>query len=220
MKQKNPMKGLLIFSLYAASGNVALLFLICLIFGGVFLATGWMFFFNMLVIYSMTVFPMLVIMSMGQNDKWERFQLTMPIGRSTLLRMQYTSVILATIVPTILVTAVTGLGVLLQGAVLEEAVGAGFGAAMINIVPALAMPFFIAGSSLPLASSKLGRGRESLVLNVSFFAAIGLMMFAPQIADRFALSFGQLAVWIVAVSMFLFIVSYPITRMFYAKIDF
>ena len=210
------MKGLLIFSFYAASGNVALLFLICLIFGGVFLVTGWVFLYNMLVIYSLALFPMLVIMSMGQNDKWERFQLTMPIGRGTLLQMQYISVILATIVPTLLVTAVTGLGVLLQGAVF----GAGFGAAMIHTVPALAMPFFIAGSSLPLASSKLGRGRESLVLNVSFFAAIGLMMFAPQIADRFALSFGQLAVWIVAVSMFLFIVSYPITRMFYAKIDF
>jgi len=216
MKTKTPMKGLLIFSFYAAKGNVALLFLVCIVFGGVFLATGWMFLFNMLVIYSMALFPMLVIMSMGQNANWERFQLTMPIGRSTLLRMQYLSVILATIVPTLLVTAVTALGVLFQEAMFDG----GFGAAMIAIVPSLAMPFFIAGTSLPLAVSKIGRGREGMVLNVCFFAAIGLMMFAPQLAERFTLSLEQLAVWVVAISMFLFIAAYPITRRFYAKVDF
>ena len=216
MKRKYPMKGLLIFSFYAASGNVALLFLVCLLFGGIFLVTAWEFLFSMLVIYSMALFPMLVIMSMGQNDKWERFQLTMPIGRSTLLRMQYISVVLATIVPTLLVTAVTGLGVLFQGDVL----GAGFVMAMRNIAPTLAMPFFIAGTSLPLAASKIGRGRESLVLNVSFFAAIGIMMFAPQIADRVDLSLGMLGVWIAVVSIGLFIVSYPVTQRFYARLDF
>jgi len=216
MKQTNPMKGLLIFSFHAARGNVALLFLICIILGGVFLATGWLFFFNMLVIYSMALFPMLVIMSMGQNDKWERFQLTMPIGRSTLLGMQYLSVILATILPTLLVLVFTGLGVLLQGGAFDG----GFGAAMLGIAPSFAMPFFIAGTSLPIASSKIGRGRESLVLNVSFFAAIGLMMFAPQIADWFGVTFGVLAFWIAAISVALFVVSYPITRVIYARLDF
>jgi len=216
MKQKNPIKGLLMFSFHAASGNVAILLLVCIIASGVFLATGWEILFMLLVTYSATVFPLYILMSMGQNEKWERFQLSMPIRRSTLLRMQYASMVLFTIVPILLVIAVTALGVLLQRDIFED----GFGAAMLGMVPPFAMPFFIAGTALPLASSKVGRGKEGLVLNISFFTAIGLMMFTPQIADRFALSLGEFGVWVAAISGFLFIVSYPISRWQYARIDF
>jgi len=218
MKAKHPMKGLLLCSFYTASGNTVLLLLALLALGGVFVVTGQVFFFNMSVIYATTVLPMQVIIGMASNDgKWERFQLSMPIRRSDLIRVHYISLVLSgTVVPLVLITALTGVGVVLHESTFDQ----GFASAMINSVPAFGMPFLISGLCFPLASSKLGKGREGAILSICFFIAIGIMMIVPQMGDWFNLSFHMVAILIAGISALIFIVSYPITRKMYSKMDF
>ena len=218
MNTKHPMRGLLLCSFYTASGSTILLLLALLALAGAFVVTGTVFFFNMSVIYATTVLPLQVITGMASNEgKWERFQLSMPIKRSDLIRVHYISLVLSgAVVPLVLISALTAVGVVLYGDIFDQ----GFAAAMITSVPAFGMPFLISGLCFPLACSKLGKGREGGILSICFFFAIGIMMLVPQMGDWFNLSFNMLAVLIAAVSVSIFLVSYPITRMMYNKMDF
>jgi len=218
MKPKHPIKGLLFCSFYTASGSLTLLLLALLVLSGAFVVTGAAFFFNISVIYATTVLPMQMIIGMASNDgKWERFQLSMPIRRSDLIRVHYISLVLVgTIVPLVFITALTGVGVVLHESIFDQ----GFASAMIGSVPAFGMPFLVSGLCFPLASSKLGKGREGAILSICFFFAIGIMMIVPQMQYWFNLSFNMIAILIAAISVLIFLVSYPITRAMYQKMDF
>jgi len=218
MKTKNPMRGLLTFSFYAASGNASLVLLVGLVLAVAFLVIGHAFFLNMLALAALVIFPMMVMASMGdKSGKWERFQLTLPIRRRNLLAVQYITVLLTAILGVILVVATIGVGYVLGESVLLDD---GVDALIMGIVPILGMPFFMAGMFFLLASSKIGRGREAGLVSVCQFAAIGIILLAPWAGDRFGISFQTLAIGILAVSALVFIVSYFITRVLYAKMDF
>jgi len=154
---------------------------------------------------------------MGDKDgKWERFQLTMPITRSDLLRMQYLGMTIAVIISVALVVVTIGAGVFLQGEIFEDS----FMTGIFMTLPSIALPFLMSGISLPLASSKIGRGREGGVLTLCQFAAIGIMLTTPWLVERFGVSLNVFGVLLVAASVLIFIISYFITRVMYARMDF
>jgi len=216
MKRKQ-MKGLLIFCFHAASGNVSLLLMGLLALSVIFLATGIAFFLNIFLIYAVTLFPMMVVTSMASNaGKWEQFQLTMPIRRHHLIQMQYTGLLFAIFVSAVFVIGITGLGVILREVVFEE----GFVSALIGFIPSMSVPFLMMGVLFPLASSKIGKGRESGLMTICMLGAIGLTILLPQMEDWLGMSFNMVAVLFAAVSVCVFIVSYPITRALYGKMDF
>jgi len=216
MKRK-PMKGLLIFCFHAASGNVSLLLLGMLALAVVFSVTGSVFFLNVFLIYAVTIFPMMVITSMASNaGKWEQFQLTMPITRRNLLQMQYLGVLSAIFVSAVFVAGITGLATILHEIVFEE----GFVSAMIGLIPTLSIPFLMVGVLFPLAVSKIGKERQGGLSTLCMLGAIGLVMLLPQVESWSGLSSNAIAILFATVSVFIFIVSYPITRALYARIDF
>jgi len=218
MKTKNPMRGLLTFTIHAASGNASLVLLACLVLAVAFLVIGHAFFLNMFALAALVIFPMMVIASMGdKSGKWERFQLTLPIRRRNLLAVQYITVLFTAILGVILVVVTIGVGYVLGESVLFDD---GIVALIAGMAPTLGMPFFMAGMFFMLASSKIGKGREAGLVSVCQFAAIGIILLAPWVGDRFDLSFHTLAIGILAVSALIFIVSYFITRVLYAKMDF
>ena len=217
MKPKNPMKGLLTFGFHAASGNVSVLLLGLLALSLAFLVTGVVFFLNIFLIYAVTLFPMSVVMSMGDKDgKWERFQLTLPVRRRHLLQMQYLVLLLAILVSAIFVVGIVGLGTILHEAVFEME----FVPAMVNQIPALSLPFLMMGVFFPLGSSKVGRGRESSILTMCMLGSIGILMFMPQIENWLGLSFHIIAAVFAGVSVLVFGISYFITRAMYVNMDF
>jgi len=216
MKTKHPMRGLLTFSFHASLGNASLALLSSIVLLIVFLATGGVFFFNMLVIVSLLMVPMLVISSMGDKDgKWERFQLTMPIKRGDLLGMQYLSVVVSLLIPIALVIGAIGIGPLLHEAPFDSAVSG-----ILATLPALGMPFLMSGLFFPLATTKIGKGKETGLLTTCQFIAIAVILLAPWASERLSISFYMVGALIAAVSALVFLISYFIARVTYAKLDF
>jgi len=218
MKQNHPMRGLLIFSLHAAGGNASFTLLASLALVVIYLITGNLFFSNMLAIIALVTVPMLVMWSLGSKDgQWERFQLTMPISRGGLLGVQYLSVLVSLIIPIVLVIATTGLGIVLGHG---EAHDHDFVTGLLNALLVLAMPFLMCGLCFPIASSKIGKGREASVLTICQFVVIGILLIAPWASERLGVSLHMLGALFLAASVLLFIISYFITRKLYAKMDF
>ena len=214
MKRKNPMKGLLICSFHATSGNTAIVLFVALVLAVIFLIVDNVFFFGMLTLCALIIFPMLVMGALGAGN-WERFQLTMPIRRHDLLVMQYLSMVICAIIGVILVAITIGVSYALGvNSIFDDSI------LIIQTGSALGMPFLMAGVVFPLASSKLGKERAVGILTMSQFVAIGITMLAPWVGERSGLSFQMVALLIVAVSMLMFIVSYFVTRAQYAKLDF
>jgi len=216
MRTKSPMKGLLRYSAYAASGNASITLFAAVALAVVFLATGNQFFFNMLVLCALIIFPMIVIGVMGMGN-WERFQLTMPVRRDTLLTMQYLSIILCAFIGVALVAITAGAGYALGISGLFDD---GMMELTLNTVPALGMPFLMAGVVFPLASTKRGQEMATGILTTSQFITIGVVMLTPWAASRFDVSLQVIGLWVVAMSMVAFVGSYFVTRMLYAKLDF
>lgn len=100
MQAKNPLKGLLVYSLHSAVGSVLYTLLIGLVLGAALLVTGSNLvntFFGLVIIAGPAY---IVIVGMGgkTGGNWERFQLAMPLRRRDLAKSQYLLVFLASIV--------------------------------------------------------------------------------------------------------------------------
>ena len=213
MKKNHPMRGLLVFAFHAASGNASFALLGSIALAAAYLVTGNFIFFSFFLLIAALTFPVLVVASLGSKDgKWERFQLTMPISRNGLLGIQYLSVLVSLIIPVVLVVVMVGLRVFL---------GRGdFVTGLLDALLPLAMPFLMSSLVFPIACTKIGQGKESGVLTTCQFIAIGILLGAPWVSERIGVSLHMMGALFLAASVLLFIISYFITRMFYAKMDF
>jgi len=221
MRTKNPLKGLLMFSFYSASKNLSASLVICFL-----LAAGTLIsnsaglsaaLFGMFLFVTMLNIPMGVIMSMAAKEgKWERFQLTMPARRKDMICMQYLSVALTTICSTCMVVIVIGIATVTHDYMFNY----GFIHALVESIYLFGLPLLMTGMCFPLATSKFGQGREHVILTISMLVSVGIMIAMPQLGFRLDLSMEMLSVLILAVSVTIFVVSYPITKTMYAKTDF
>jgi len=217
MKTKIPMIGLLFFTFHATSRNLSVAYLLSLVVGAIFLVTGNPVLFLLFTFIVMLNVPMSIIMQMGSKDgKWERFQLTMPIRRGGLLGAQYLSILVAVVFSALLLLAVIGISVVIH----EDMFKYGFTGALIEAAYSFGMPLLMTGLVFPLASSKIGQGREASVLSVCMLATMGISVFVPQASNWLGLSTNIITLALGAISVIVFIVSYFITRVLYAKIVF
>jgi len=217
MKTKAPMKGLLAFSFHSASKSISTNLLISLVLAGGFLIVENAVLLAILVLILMLNLPMAIIMTLASKDgKWERYQLTMPIKRSDLLLMQYLSVLFATIVAAALLITVMGISTVLH----DELFDYGFITIIINTAHSFGLPLLMTGVLFPLASSKIGAGREQSLLTVCMIAAMGVNVLVPNLGNMLGMSAEIFPVLIFAISVIIFIVSYYITRAMYAKMNF
>ena len=217
MKTRKPMRGLLTFSFHSASSTASLTLMGCLALMAVFLVTGNLMFFTFLVMAGFLIMPMYVMMSMGDKEgRWERFQLTFPVTRSNLLKMQYLSVALSLIIPTLLVLASIGLGTLLH----PEHPDLGLTIGHLSLLLFLGMPFLMSGLFFILSMTKIGRGKEAGLISVLQMVAIGVVLGTPWLTERFEVSNEVVSVVIFAVAVLVFILSYFITRVLNNKMDY
>ena len=216
----SPLKGLLLYFLYDASGKLAILFFQAIAWGIAFLIFGggsfgpWLqFFFGVNAVMGVS---MVVITGMGNREiDWERFQLSMPVRRRNLASSQYLSVGLAPIIGIPLFVLFTWLSSLFH-----EEVYFTFLTAFVTIAPFLSMPYIMGGLVFPVymlpVAEKLHEGLFPAVILVS--------VVIPQLvvggANRWGWSMVVASVLMLAVSMVIFIVSYFITRRIYEKQDF
>ena len=219
MRTKNPMRGLLTFLFYSASRNMSIVLVICILLAAAFLIFGSAGWFSLFIFIFVLNFPIVLIMSMASREGlWERFQLTMPVSRSDLIRMQYLGVVFPVIFAACVVVVVIGIATVTNDDMFND----GFVNALVESAYYFGLPLLMAGTSFPLASSKLGKDKGEAILTISMLASGGMMMVAPQIGHwlGFDLSMAMVSVSILAVSIVVFVGSYFITKAMYAKSDF
>ena len=217
MKTKNPIRGLLIYSFHAVSGNWAIALAVCLVLTGILLVTGDYAFFILLGMTAILAPPVLIMMNMSGISKWERFQLAMPVTRSNLVSAQYLEIILSSLIGIPFVVVIAGIA-----AVLHEGIFYDF-----TVVDAIIVfstfwiwPLFTAGLSFPLVCTKIGEKRETAIIILCVIAVSMFNSFMPWAGYRLGLSANITSSLMVVIPVIVFIVSYFITRRLYAIKDF
>ena len=216
MKTRRPLKGLLLYLWYFAGGKLIILNIQAIAWGIAIL-----FFYNPVVhvlfgLNAIAGATFILIAGMGNKEiEWERFQLSMPVGRRNMASSQYISVWFASLVGIPIFVAFTGLSSLLHDGVYFTLLDL-----FLSIAPFLSIPYILGGLVFPLYSipalDKLYDGMFPVLMLVSILIPQGVVW----AANRQDWSMVAASSLMLAVSMLIFIVSYFVTRKLYEKNDF
>jgi hypothetical protein len=184
-----------------------------LILGLVFLTSEVELLFMMFSIFCMSFLPMQVFGGLGDNEgRWERLQVTMPIKRSDLLKVQYICVLFVAVIGALILTA----GIAASTALLDDWFVNGFASAIGASLHIYGMGFLAIGLMFTLGNF-IPPGVAGLV---GFMTPAVIVGAVSGIEDDFAGSIYMLSAAILAISLFVFIISYFLTKQKYKKLDF
>jgi len=184
-----------------------------LLLGLAFLASEVELLFMMFSIFCMSFLPMQVFGGLGDNEgRWERLQVTMPIKRRDLLKVQYICVLFVAGIGAFILTA----GVGASTALLDEWFVNGFASAIGSSLHIYGMGFLAIGLMFTLGSF-IPPGVAGLI---GFMAPAVIVGAVSGIEDDFGGSIYALSAAILAISLFLFVISYFLTKARYKKLDF
>ena len=217
MKTVNPIKGLVKFYFYAQSGNIRAVMAICFISTALAVITGIQLIYNVSILIAVGGVPYIVIVGMGskQYTKWERFRVSMPIKRGDLASTQYLAIVLASLVGLPIAALVAVLTYTVHG------VGTTIAMSVVNVLPVLAMPLMFAGFVFPLGSTKFGEDKQETVVSICMAATVALsMILMPRLGNFAELIDSAVAIATLVFAIVVFVVSYCIQRIMYAKKDF
>lgn len=217
-KNMSPQKGLLIYLFHSVIGSLLIVLLICFVMATALLITGNPLVYSLLAGIGIIGPPYVVLMGMGGSKypKWERFQISMPIKRSDLVTYQYLSMALASTVGIPFVAIFTAIGYRMH----ERLFDYNLVTALINISAHIAVPLIMLGLLLPLASTKMGEGKEEGLTFVCFLVAFAIPLLISVVGVRLGLTEGIPALISLALSVIIYLVSYVITKGLYSKMDF
>jgi len=217
MRTINPIRGLLIYSFHAVSGNWAIALSVCIVLTGILLVTGDYAFFILLGMGAILAPPILVLINMGSISKWERFQLSMPVTRSNLVSSQYLEILLSSFVGFPFLAVIAAAAHILH-------VGIFYDFTVVDAVEAFSvfwvMPLLTAGFCFPLACTRIGERSETVIVILSIIAASLLPNFVTWVGERLGFYAIAITLLLIAISLIIFVVSYFITRKLYAIRDF
>ncbi|MCL2854164.1 MAG: ABC-2 transporter permease [Defluviitaleaceae bacterium] len=217
MAKTAPIRGLLYFQFQASRGNALPAAFIAIAAAVVSVITGNLFIFNMSLLIAMASLPLLLVTTMAsKNGLWERYQLSMPIKRGDLLAAQYITIAICALFGWVLATIVFAANVVLH----PEAFGDNLFAALTSSAHAFSTPLWFAGLCFPLASSKIGKGRDELISSMCLLFAVGINVIVPMLSERLDFAPYILPLSAFGISAVVFIISYFITRNLYHKMDF
>jgi len=213
---RKPLSGLLLYFLYSAGGKLAISFLQTIAWGIAFLFTGNVWVHMIFGINAIAGAALIVIVGMGNKEvDWERFQLTMPVRRNDMIRSQFMSIALASLVGVPLFVIITGLSVLFH-----ETAYFTLTTVFVSMAPFLATPFILGGLLFPLMCIKSLENKQDGFFSLLFLAAIGIPQLITWGAGRLGWSVEIASLLTLVVSLVIFIVSFFITKKLYAKMDF
>ena len=213
MATNNPMRGLLTLTWFKTKskilGGLAYSIVLGILFLGSEIEMIQLMFFMACMIY----LPLQVLAGMSENEgRWERFQVSLPIRRTYLLKAQYLSVVFAAGLGGIILT----LGIGISTAFNEQWFNYGFASAILSSTHIYGAAFLAIGVCFIL----------SLVVGgfVAWLIA-GLMstlvqVLIPIIAERTGASIYILSASFFVGSVVIFIASYFIMKTVYMKYDF
>jgi len=218
MAMKNPTRGLLMYSFYSLRGNISIGLSLILALGIVLLITGNITVYVFFVVLSIGYLPFLVMMAMTnkKSQKWEKFQISMPVKRKNVVANFYLSISIASIAGLLLCAIILGIGIIIHENVLIFVIEgyAGhpssiFGAALIA-----------AGLFLPIGSTKVGADRGEVFFTICMLVAFFSMLLVSMIGESAGISLAIISLIQIGASAIVFIISYCVSCKIYAKLDF
>ncbi|MCL2388512.1 MAG: ABC-2 transporter permease [Defluviitaleaceae bacterium] len=213
MTTNNPMRGLLTLTWFKTRSKVLGALAYALVLGVIYLASEIEMIQMMFFMACMIYFPLQVLAGMSENEgRWERFQVSLPIKRSYLLKAQYLSVTIAAVFGGIILT----IGIGISTAINEQWFNYGFASAILSSLHLYGTAFLAIGLCFILS------------LFIGNFAAwiIGLLaptlvqVLVPIIAERAGISVYVLSPSVFVGSVVIFVASYFIMKTIYEKVDF
>ena len=211
MNERSQIKGLLIYSFHAASGNLAIILIAFLGMAAGLLITGNGYiylYFGMIAINA----PVYAILStLGKTRAiWERFQIAMPVKRSSIVSLKYLQVILASLIGIPLFTVIAAMTFAMHEGYPDFSIA--------EISPYFSISLLMSAFLLPLACTKIGENRQDSLFLVCFFVAFVIVQ--PLMGTRLGIPRNTAALLVFAISAIAFIISIPITKRLYSRKDF
>jgi len=218
MPRRNPIRGLLVYSFYAAKGNLQISLLVTLAMAVALFITGHTVVYNFFVLAAIGLPPYILMMRMGAKNQpqWEKYQVSMPIKRKNFTAAIYLSVLFALIAGILLCTVLSIFSFILHDYILHHVIKTAFGQ-MAYLVGIVLLMFAII---VPIGSTKFGESRGEIFFTICLAVALGVMLLISWLGNRAGLSQVIISASRVAISAVSFIISYHITNKMYSKIDF
>jgi len=212
MKKRSPMKGLITYSFYAIDKSLISELVLLLVLGILFMVTENIMFYNFFVMSALAAAPYIFLSKSGDSSKWDRFQISMPVKRTEVIKALYLAVILLMLPGIPLIGIIWGLGYVMH----ESAYSFEF------IMPALSAGSVLTWVALlfPLSFTKIGRNNEQILFIVCMGAAVGIMMGVLFGAIWLDIPNNILPLVMIGIASIIYIISYVITKGIYAKVDF
>ena len=217
MKNRSPIRGVLVYSYYASGTAVGISLLVSLVVAISFLLSGVDWGFQILVFLVTLNLPMSAMVGMaGKQGKWERFQLTMPIKRSQLLGMQYLTMLILFAIAVAILIAVIGASIALH----DDVFYGSLVDALVGTAHTFGLPLLMTGLVFPLSATKPFKDNESVLLMVCMGVSMAINVAVPNIAYRVGLPVDIIPTVFLALTAAIFVVSYFISKAQYARSDF
>ena len=213
MTTNNPMGGLLTLTWFKTRNKIFGGLLYAIILGILFLGSELEMIRMMFFMACMIYIPLQVISGMSENEgRWERFQVSLPIKRRYLLKVQYLSLVFASILGGIVLT----IGIGISTAMHEQWFNYGFGSAMLHSLHIYGAAFLAIGLCFTLSI---------IIGNFAAWIVAGLVptlsqVLVPIVAENLGISVYILSTSAFVGSVVIFVVSYFIMKKVYEKCDF
>jgi len=235
---RQPLKGLLLFLFFSAKGHLvmtAVIMLCATIFALTFGTTPMIGLIAMLLVPTMSLMT-LASAEKAEKNKWETFQLSMPVKRQNVVTARYTFYLLLILLALLMTGIIEGLALSLNhlDVVQHGSFRLGGIGPMAEVMEALTItPIQISvqitllsmGSSVlsaalyfPLAYS-IFKGKEELVSILVLIGNFILTAFLLWLASHLEFTFNQTVMLGVLAPIFLLIPSYFFSVRFYQKLD-
>jgi len=213
MATSNPMRGLLTLTYFKTKSKILGTLVYALLMGIVYFIIGDEWTYNLFVIVCTSYLPLQVLAGMSENEgRWERFQVSLPIQRSYLLKMQYLMLVCMAVLGGTILTA----GIWLDTVLNAEMFDYGFASAILSSLHKYGMTFLALGLCFTL-SLVVGNFAAWII---GLLVPSALMGAVTPLAERLGISIYVLSASILAGSVVIFIVSYFIMKTLYEKFDF
>jgi len=219
MKTRKPFLGLLTYSFHSISGSLILIQLFALLAGltGIAAKIGGL----DIILHSFPwmavgAAPYILVSKSGSIEKWERYQLTMPIKRKDLATMLYLNVFLSLHLAFPVVGVVWGIGFIFQQASLYTLIHGWFP----SIAYAYGTILLFTALIYPIGSTKLGGRSKDGLFFVCLVIAVAIVTPMTIAGRAMGLSNVVISVLVIAITGVAFVIGLLITRAMYAKMDF
>ena len=235
--KRQPLKGLLLFSLFSAKGHLVMAGIMMLFFAIFMLVVGST---PMIGFATMLVLPTLSLLSnasemKADKSKWEKFELSMPIRRRDVITAKYLFFLFLTLLALVITGVVEGIAYLLDALNISQAGGFAVGLEVaLEIIDAFAITTgqlsigiilvsmgsaFLSCAIFYTLNFTIFRGKEELTAIIVLLGNIAITLFLVWLGGRLALSLNQLVLLCVLAPTLLLVLSYFFTVHRYQKID-